>query len=111
MLKAREQELRDKRHGSKREIRVTLDFAGTKINFSSKKSWINSYFMFEKNITGRQLIEEANNFDELFSEQHFEEHGGSESYYDQYTVNPLVDFPRPMVKSFTQFQYDSPILA
>jgi len=72
MLKAREQELRDKRHGSKREIRVTLDFAG------------------------RQLIEEANNFDELFSEQHFEEHGGSESYYDQYTVNPLVDFPRPM---------------
>jgi len=72
VLRAREQELRDKRHGSRREIKVTLDFAG------------------------RQFIEEANNFDELFNEQFFEEHGGSEEYYDQYTVNPLVDFPRPI---------------
>ena len=28
VLRAREQELRDKRHGSRREIKVTLDFAG-----------------------------------------------------------------------------------
>ena len=49
-------------------------------------------------VPGRQFIEEANNFDELFNEQFFEEHGGSEEYYDQYTVNPLVDFPRPIVR-------------
>jgi len=75
MLRAREQELREKRHGPKKGIKVTLDFAG------------------------RQLIEETNNFDELFTEQYFEEHAGSEEYYDHYTVNPLVDFPRPIYEN------------
>lgn len=85
ILRAREQELREKRHGSKREIKVTLDFAG------------------------RQLIEETNNFDELFTEQYFEEHEGSQEYYDQYTVNPLVDFPRPIFEYPEEEEAPKPI--
>lgn len=41
------------------------------------------------------MIEEQRNYDELFTEQKFEEE--SKEYYDEYAVNPALAFPRPIV--------------
>jgi len=46
---------------------------------------------------GRQVYEEQSTYDELFTEQQFEEEPNKE-YYDEYSVNPVLAFPRPMVK-------------
>ncbi|KAI9556441.1 hypothetical protein GHT06_016229 [Daphnia sinensis] len=69
-LRAKERELRESRHGSRRGMKVTLDFAG------------------------RQVIEEQSTYDELFEEQQFEEE--RKEYYDEYAVNPALAFPRPI---------------
>lgn len=46
---------------------------------------------------GRRVVEETSNFDELFSEQMFKDNEDSQRYFDQYVVNPVLDFPRPVV--------------
>ncbi|EFX82942.1 hypothetical protein DAPPUDRAFT_315992 [Daphnia pulex] len=72
-LRTKEKELRDSRHGSRRQIKVTLDFAG------------------------RQVIEEQSTYEELFTEQQFEEE--RKEYYEEYAVNPALAFPRPIYDS------------
>ena len=47
---------------------------------------------------GRQVVEEAPKYDELFSEQKLVDED-SKRYYDQYVLNPILDFPRPMVST------------
>ena len=43
------------------------------------------------------MIEEASDFHELFTEQKLMEDKDSRQFYDEYVVNPVLDFPRPVV--------------
>jgi hypothetical protein len=47
---------------------------------------------------GRQVIEEQSTYEELFTEQQFEEE--RKEYYEEYAVNPALAFPRPIVITF-----------
>ncbi len=54
-------------------------------------------------LSGRQVIEEQSTYEELFTEQQFEEE--RKEYYEEYAVNPALAFPRPIVITFLNSKF------